>query len=102
MPDINSYTAIAYVEGIVEVFAIFMGDERPVVHLFARRQNETDPEAAAKNTVFATADGQRYKLIVEPGKWAVWAELGVVKTQPVTAELREGETQKVNFVFGKK
>ena len=102
MPDVDSYTPIAFVEGMVEVFAIFMGDERPVVHLFARRENESDPNAAVKNTVFATADGQRYKLIVEPGRWQVWAELGIVKSQPVTAELREGETQKVNFVFGKK
>jgi len=86
----------------VEVFAIFMGDERPVVHLLARRENETDPDAAAKNTVFATADGQRYKLIVEPGQWKVWAELGIVKTQLVTVDLKEGETQKVNFVFGKR
>jgi hypothetical protein len=100
MPD--SYTAIAFVEGIVEVFTIFMGDERPVVHLFARRENETDPTAMAKNTVFATADGQRYKLIVEPGQWQVWAELGVVKSQPIAVSLQEGETQKVNFVYGKK
>jgi len=102
MPDLDSYTPIAFVEGIVEVFAIFMGDERPVVHLLARRENETDPDAAAKNTVFATADGQRYKLIVEPGQWKVWAELGIVKTQLVTVDLKEGETQKVNFVFGKR
>ncbi len=100
MPD--SYTPIAFVEGIVEVFAIFMGDERQIVHLYAQRENETDPEAMAKNSVFATADGQRYKLIIEPGHWRVWAELGIVKSEVITVELKEGETQKINFAYGRK
>lgn len=98
MPD--SFTPLAFVEGIVEVNTIFMGDERPVVHLKAQRS--ADAEAVVKNTVQASADGLRYKLIVEPGQWHVWAELGPVKSQPVVVEVQEGETEKVNFVFGRK
>lgn len=99
MPD--SYTPIGFVEGIVLVHAIFMGDERPVVQLLARRENETDDEATVKNSVFASADGQRYKLIVSPAKWNVWAELGAVKSEVLTVEVKEGETQYINFSFGK-
>jgi hypothetical protein len=97
----ESYTPIAFVEGTAVVNTIFMGDERPVLHIFARRADQADGEALAKNTVYASADAVRYKLVIGPGQWQVWAELGVIKSEPVTVELHEGETQTINFVYGK-
>lgn len=99
MPE--SYTPIAFIEGTVAVHATFMGEERPVVHILARRINESDAEANARNTVYASGDPQRYKLILAPGQWHAWAELGIVKSQPITVELKEGGTERINFVFGK-
>jgi len=62
---------------------------------------ESAADAKAKNTVCASGDPRRYKLMVEPAQRHGWAELATVRSLAVTAEVKEGETQKINFAFRK-
>jgi hypothetical protein len=99
------YTPIAFITGIVRVLGLPNDFLYPTVKVAVSATREeahsNNNDIEAEDSVNVSGIGERYRLVVRPGRWMVRARFGIVQSADKIVEVGDGEMAAADFVFGK-